>query len=281
MDFFIVHPGQRMIKMKQHNFRIDVNPDYLLGYNGDAEERARNSIYIHSRDFLIMPIHNSPMYVFLTSARNTWVPRYVDSLAVITNLTIIIHAYTTNPGLNYYTLHKERIDSAKELWDENLTVLDNKYKNEQLPDIYRRFANEEINEKQALQEFLIVMENATFERIRISERCLAMIFGLPCLETPKEVVNINNYAKEQRAKFPEILCHYFETKQQVLNQRMKLATPEDEEFVSTQYFDIEDMKTRFERAEAEEIFKGYIDRMTAWEYFVYLDIQEILKRGKN
>lgn len=277
-NFLIESADHKMVRPKQHNFRIDVSPEYLNAYNSDADERIRNSLYIQSRDFLVMPVVNSPMYIFLTSSRGKWVAKYTDSLQVITNLTIMIHAYTTNPGFDYYIYNKERIDTAKELWDENLTNLDARMKDEELPRLYRRFAAEELNEKQALEEFIHIMERATIERIRISERCLAMIFRLPCIETPMEFPSADVFPRETREGIPRVFCNFFDTKQQIMNERMKQATPEDEEYRNINYFDIEDMKTRLQLLPKEEIYKGYLDRMTAWEYFVYLDISDILKK---
>ncbi len=218
-----VHASTKLITRKIP-FRSPVLPQLLNGYASDEELRVSDARMIHSREFLFMPVHISPVLVYLIG--KPWHHRYTDSFSVIYQLWTIGRTYS-NPRDPYYQMNKDTIDKARAVMMDETTLLDAK--------IYDFFHSPE-GKDLPKDDFVKYMQIATIDRIRILEKCLQSYFhfhGFPPLLTPYELPPIESLTKDAQAKYWEHLEHYYDLKQVIRVDRLKKESNIDDQ---TEYF---------------------------------------------
>lgn len=265
---FNIHPSGNLI---QRCYKIpfpDVKPNELNAVWSEEKIVYNVAKYVFSRDFLPMPVQMSPVLLYMIPFKE-WNPRYADSIESITLMRKIIETYAY-VGLTYYDKNKKTIENAKKIFANNIKVLENDVYTK-LNELYVNFRDKKYNEKHALEKFLEIMEKATVDRINHMERLLLQMFKKndeePRFYTPHEYPAGSILTK--------VLANYFNQKQHIRNERMKNETAVYTEDIC--YFDVENMEKRFQTTPKDQIFKGYIDRATLWEYFKFMDVDEILK----
>jgi hypothetical protein len=179
----------------------------------------------------------------------------------------IIQCFTANPVLKYYVENKEHLDLCRAKWIEATEKIDDDM-NEKIQPLYQ---NKDLNEKQKLDQFLTIMESITLRRIQSYEICIAKMFNLSYqgLLTPKICPPASELQESDQKAIPRMLCHFFMMKQSILNDRLLLASPD---YIPKDYFNLKEMETRLQMTPKDEIYKGYMDRYTAWEFFQFMEI---------
>lgn len=264
--YFLSHENGKLMRIHTP-LRVEhpIHPAILNAFNANKEFKKEYFELLYSRHFLVMPCHKSPLIALIQSS-NKWTYRFTDSFASLSIMLTIIQCFTANPVLKYYTEHKEHLDLCRAKWIEATDKIDNDM-NEKIQPL---FDNDKLNEKQKLEQFLTIMEAITIRRIHSYEMCIAKMFGIDIILTPKMCPPASELLKEDQAAIPKMICHFFMMKQSIMNDRLRLASNDDFEPVS--YFDLKDMDTRLHSTPKEEIYKGYMDRYTAWEYFQFMKI---------
>ena len=77
---------------------------------------------------------------------------------------------------------------------------------------------------------------------------------------------------KQIAGIPTLYKHIFDTKHNLLNKRL-----EHDGHPTETFFHTDEIAERMKTTPPDEMYKGFIDRTTLWEYFRYLDCDKILK----
>jgi len=239
--------------------KLDVTKELLDGFTADQETRIATARYIFSRDYLVMPVHVSPIICYLIL--KPWRNKYTDSH----NMISMLHQILTIYQLNNKKFGKEMLE-----FSEQIRLLE-EYLHNELDKVYNEFSGN--NQKDALDKFIKIMERTTIQRINLYEYTLWKMFKfdnlpLECILTPYITPPLSALSKEEQKGFPKIVCHFFECKQEIRNGLMKEQTKEYNGDVK--YFD---MKT----TRKNEMYNEYLDRMTAWEYFKYLDVNLKIK----
>jgi hypothetical protein len=267
--YFIFHNNEKLMRIKDF-LRVDhpIHPSILNAFNSNAEFKKEYMELLYSRHFLLMPCHRSPLMT-LIKAPNKWIHRFTDSFAVLSEMLTIIQCFTINPALKYYNEHKEHLDLCRAKWLEATEKIDSDM-NEKIQPLYTQ---QDLNEKQKLERFLTIMEAITLRRIHSYELCIAKMFNINCegILTPKICPPASSLPDDNQKMIPKVLCHFFMIKQSIMNDRLKLASGDD--FKEVKYFDLEEMAGRLESTPKEEIYKGYMDRYTAWEFFQFMKIE--------
>lgn len=268
--YFIFHINEKLMRIKEF-LRVDhpIHPSLLSAFNSNMEYKQEYmSQLLYSRHFLLMPCHRSPLMT-LIKAPGKWIYRFTNSFAVLSEMLTIIQCFTANPELKYYVEHKDHLDLCRAKWIEATEKIDSDM-NEKVQPFYGR---QDLNEKQKLEQFIAIMESITLRRIHSYEMCIAKMFNInpEGMLTPKICPPASMLHEDDQKMISKVMCHFFMMKQSIMNDRLKLSTGDD--FKEVKYFDLKDMEVRLQSTPKEEIYKGYLDRYTAWEFFQFMKIE--------
>lgn len=266
-----IHPSGKIMRLKVPASPVEgFNIQVVNAFNTHPEIRMEHLWYIHALPLLPMPVIRSPLLTYLSyNHKNPWVPCYGDSIAMVSCLRNIYHCYNSKE-LKYFEDNKQRILEARGTYEKSIEDLRESLQNN-LNDLYR--AN--LNERQSLEQFAKYLEYFTVEVIRTLERALLQIFGIIYDLTPHVYPDSSVLDNERLAAIPKLYAHIFTTKHTILNERLKKFANQTEE---VRYFHPEEIEERMKTTPKEEIYKGFIDRTTLWEYYQSLDCDNILKK---
>lgn len=246
-----LHANGMAVKPKKE-YKSPVSPQLLNGYFSDKALAIEHSYTIHGRNFFIMPVHLSPILcLYMTKP---WTYRWTDSLKTISMLWGIIICYSANKYLDFYKENKELIDP---LYVELIINID------KMEDAM--FAAVQNNQKDYIQN----MQNFTIERINMLEIYLHKLFKMEehfkveCVLTPKEYPNAS--LLEQGFNFRNVINHFFNTKNEVRNVRMKKSTPEDVKYEYIRHFSL--------NPPIGDLYNGYLDKILVEEYFKFMQLE--------
>lgn len=225
-----VHANQLLVARK-HPFSSPVHPQVLNAFLSDPSIMTHVSEYVHSANILVMPIHYSPLLIYLARPQ-PWTYRYTDSLKMLTMLWSIIQCYTC---VDYPKKNAERITKAREELIVQIEAL-----------------NERMRETLRMETFFEQMETFTIERINLHEVCLLRIFGMdvPVLTPMEFKPDVSALEAEARLKLGGVTEHFFKTKERLMNVRLE---------TNDRYFTLDQNQ--------ENPYKGYMCRKLALEYF--------------
>jgi hypothetical protein len=271
-SLLMIHPSGKSMRFKVSPAPIDgFSIQVLNAFNTNAELRLEHTWYIHALPLLPMPVLRSPIICLLSyDAANPWVSRFGDSIAMVSMLRTVYHCYNSKE-LAYFEKNRARILDARSKYDKRIEELRETLQT-QLDTIYESFKG---NQRVALTQFAERLEWFTVEIIRTLEMALLEMFGLIVEErwlTPHQYFGVEVLDPKQIAGIPMVYKHIFETKHNILNKRL-----EKEGFPLETFFHPEEIDERMKTTPQDEMYKGFIDRITLWEYFRYLDCDKILK----
>lgn len=271
-----IHPGGKMMRFKIPPSPIDgFSVQVLNAFNTNAEIRLEQMWYIHALPLLPMPVMRSPLYNRIAyNPAQPWVPCYSDSIAMVSLLRMIYACYNSRE-LQYVEKNKVRIVEARNKYQARIDEIRERLQT-MLNELYAD--NKKLNERQSLEQFAALLEYFTVEIIRTLETALMSMFGLTGnLLTPHCYPDASVLDKERIAGIPILYKHMFTAKHTILNERLKLAGHKEE----VRYFHPEEIEERMKTTPKDEIYKGFIDRMTLWEYYQSLDCEKILNGGRG
>jgi len=261
-NLLIVHPSGRLIKPSK-NVKFPIFPHELNGYNVDETLRKELSKQVYSRNMLPMVVHSSPLLCYIINQE--WMDAYTDSIKTSSLLQNIINCYGY-PGYEWYDNNKEQIQNAHATYGKDAIKMEKRVF-DIIKHIKVQFDTKKINEKEALTKFIETMQRATIDYINLLERRVMMMFGIDMpLLTPMLAPTFDKLKKEDQQKTPEFFCHFYQTKELLRNVFDNTE--------NVKWFDIEDIKTRLVTCPKEELFCGYLDRLTMWEYFKFMDLKK-------
>ena len=212
-----VHPSGKLVT-RGVLYKSPVVPQLMNGYTTDQALRIQDARMLNSREFLFMPVHISPVLVYLASEKQ-WHYRFTTSFSVFSRLWTIGRTYS-NPEDPYYQMNKEAIDKARDDMMLEMTQFDDTF----LKDV-QSFPTDMCE-----ADFVKYMQISTINRIRILEKCIQRCFQLPFQlpPTPYEFPSINQLSKEDETNYVKYLKHYFDCKAAIRRDRLKLESGIDE-----------------------------------------------------
>lgn len=242
-----IHPsGNLVAKSIARQYQFDIQEVFAFASREDI--RKNISLYLHNILFMPMPVHVSPIICYISPKE--WESRYWDSVGIISLFVQIMHTYVFSDFTIFHTKNKDRIEKEHKVFLEEIRALDSKC----IPTL---------KELTNYKDFVKVMEVFTIDRINVYERFFYKLLQLDapieCFMTPQLSLPAKCLPMEAQKTGPAIMCHFFDTKQHI-------ACKDDKEFP----FDIKDMKTRLQRLPAEQIYNGYMDKLTAEEYMNFI-----------
>lgn len=203
-EFLTLHANGLLVTPKKA-FKSPLKIEILQMYAADKDLAAMHAIYIHSREFLYIPVHKSPLLVALIP--RPWHYRYTTSYNSLSMLWSIIETYTTLLGIKRDKL----IIESDELDDKMFKTLE-----------------ADLNEEQ----FLEVMRKLTIEKIQLHERFIHGMFDykfpVEYILTPFVFPKIEMLQEEDRKEYDKRMGNYFEEKNKIMNSKLEKATPEGE-----------------------------------------------------
>lgn len=211
-EFLTIH-ANLMLATPRVAFKSPIALQVLQAYMADDDLRVKHSEYVHSREFLFIPVHKSPLLIALIP-RN-WHYRYTDSFESLSMLWSIISSYST-----LLNVPRDELIKQSDEMDEKM---------------FEAMNDPTMDEK----KFYNIMTDVTIRRIQMHERflwdMLKLKFPVEYILTPPLFPTIEMLQKDDQAKYFERMAHYFETKEALRNAREERATPEGE-FVAKIYF---------------------------------------------
>jgi hypothetical protein len=188
-----------MVVRPKQPFKNLIDVRMIQAYMADDDLKIKHSEYVHSREFLFMPVHKSPLLIALMP--RPWHYRYTDSFASISLLWTFITVITT-----LLKLPRDKVIEELDILDKNTL--------------------ENLNEK----TFRETMMNYTIQKIQIYERFLWKLlnlnFPVELILTPHMFPNFEQLTKEDQDSYLVKMAHYFETKELLRNIRMEKGSPE-------------------------------------------------------
>jgi hypothetical protein len=211
-DFLAIH-ANLMLATPRVAFKSPLSLQVLQAYMADEDLRIKHSEYMHSREFLFIPVHKSPLLIALIP--RSWHYRYTDSFESLSMLWSIISSYSTLLNISRDELIKQSDEMDEKMFEAmNDPTMDEK-------------------------KFCSIMSDITIQRIQIHERflwdMLKLKFPVEQILTPSLFPTIQMLQKDDQDKYYDRMAHYFETKEALRNVREEKATPEGE-FKSKNYF---------------------------------------------
>lgn len=254
-----IHPSGKAVSVKpKYHLKIPVTPQLLNGFLGDEAFKTDHADYMHSRDFLVMPVHVSPLYCAIQKLPLK--QRYTDSFESISILRTIIQCFRVNPYLESGENRKCIVESHNWMIEQTNALEEKMFE-----------ALEKLNTED-LKGFIQIMEQSTLERIHVLEETIWRMFKLErimpleyCL-TPKVTPSFQGKPEDAR----RLMAHYFETKQLLRNIRMEKSLPDDVEYEPVRYFDIEAIRNG--RWDPNTLYNSYLDPQTVKEYKLFLKL---------
>ena len=209
-EFLTIH-ANLVLATPRVPFKSPLNLQALQAYMADDDLKIKHSEYMHSREFLYMPVHKSPLLIALIP--RPWHYRYTDTFASISTLWSIISCFTT-------LLNLPRDELIQELDD-----LDDK--------MFEDIKN------MSQEQFINYMAKFTIDKIQMYERFIWKTFKLKVpmeyILTPHMYPTIKMLCDEDKLKYNERMAHCFETKEILRNVKMEKASPEGE-YVAKSFF---------------------------------------------
>lgn len=266
---YIEHPSGNSFRMGMESIKTPVSIMHLKAYMGDDEIRVQVKNHIYGQGILPMPISKSCLMLYLKDTKG-WESKFTDSVQYLVMLRTIAEIYIFNKQpLPYYDEHKEMIVDFVKNFHENVEKL-RKTRNEKIHGIKK-----DDEEKKVLEYFVQVMMKFTYEYINEYERLLFKSFQMGKDETPFLTEHRFDINGKVLGKTPQdislFLSHFFEVKQEITNAMMASAIAKHRDKM---FFDLEDMKTRMVRLSGDQIFNGFIDRLTLREYYKFMSEEE-------
>lgn len=271
--FFEIHPSGKAVQVRNPTRVRDFSVQVLNAYNVIDQCRSVDACYLFSRPILVMPVHVSPIYALLRyDTKLQWTERWVDSFESLSVLRTVLQCYSSNPEMDFYKANEERIVAARSHYEKVIMELE-----EQLHAALAPIHRGSGNERSKLEAFLALMSQFTMQCINALERCIMAIFAVDAPLTPADLLpDVSCWSEKRRSALPMFCAKFFETKQVICNTRLEKSCAEGT-FVQRRWFNSEEIAMRFDTTPADEMYKGFIDRTTAWEYFNFLDFEEGLK----
>lgn len=251
-------------------YKSPVNVLSVYAFRQDKDESIRMAQYLFSREFLPMPCHNSPVLCALKP--KTWHPKVADSMEILSMTYAIIRWYSECKYDDWYQKNTALVKQAREDFGKNIEALEQTFRDKIKP-IYFDLKEKVINEKEALTRFVNVLTFATIERIRVHETCMKQMFKMPdgIPLTPHDFLpDLPMMRWDDAGKF---LKHYFANKEEIRHVRMERETSG---YVRKRLFNVDEIPDRIQNWPRDEVWRNFFDRMTAWEYFKFLDYDDIL-----
>lgn len=271
-NILLLDPSKKFVKPKRNDINLPIDSRILAAFTKKPELQNSRNEYVYSKNILPMPVEFSPILVYMD--KKNWQNRFIDSISVLSLFRLIMEVYIINPiPLDFTTENKERIESAYHEFIDKMTELDYKQK-DIVNKIYETFRDckKEYNEKQALTDFIRSMQEYTFNVLNLYEMLFHKSFDLKYpvewFLTPHVVYTRNELPNPQ--KFPVFYCQCYAKKQELWNGNMQ---KNDKDHKDKIFFNLEEMKTRLDKLPADQIFNGYVDRETAFEYLQFLYTQ--------
>jgi len=209
-----LHPSGKAVSLNpKFKLKTPITPQLLNGFMSDEAFRRDHSMYMHSRDFLPMPVSASPLLCMIMHGR-TLFERYTDSFKTLSMLRTIVQCFAVNPFLR-----NDQIMNAHKRVLEQTTVME-------------EALHKELENVTDVNQFILIMKKSTLYRIHMYEQCVRDMFKLDvpleCCLTPDE----ENVPMELQS----ILQHYLETKEAIRNVRLEKALPDGQSFTPIKYF---------------------------------------------
>ena len=236
----------------------DIKVEELMAYKIDKELQDALHEQIYKKNYLPMVVETSPLLCYIM--RKEWTNRYTDSIKTISLLHQIINCYGY-PGLEFFDTNMERIKKAQDDYIKQAEKIDAKLF-AMVKEIEGNLKTKSINEKEAITEFIKIMEQTTITRINLLEQRILRMFNVDeALFTPQSRPEFQNLPQEDQKRAGEVLCEFYKSKQWYRNDFD--GTPE------VKWFDLADIPKRREKCLPDELFRGYLDRFTMWEYLKF------------
>lgn len=241
MNVLEVHgSGKAVVLNPKFRLKTPVTPQLLNGFMSEEAFRIDHSMYMHSRDFLPMPIPASPLLCMII--QRPMFERYTDSFKTLSMLRTIVQCFALNPYLC-----NERIKKAHRKALEDTAELEERL-------------HEQI---QGIDGFLELMERSTFERIHVYERCVHDMFNLDVpIEACLTPVERGILAQDPEA-MQKVLYHFLKNKEAIRNVRMEKSLPEGEHYTHVKYFTCQPQ-------DQGPLYNGFLDERTVFEYFKFI-----------
>ena len=154
-----LHPSGKAVALNpKFRLKTPVTPQLLNGFMSEEAFRIDHSMYMNSRDFLPMPIPQSPVLCMLI--QRPLFERYTDSFKTLSMLRTIVQCFALNPYLR-----NARIEKAHQKVLEETTELEERF-------------HAEMEKTQDINAFLNILELSTYDRIHMYEKCIRTMFEL-------------------------------------------------------------------------------------------------------
>lgn len=263
MDNFLeIHNSGRAVSVRKP-FRVrNFNLQTLNAFQADDVARQGVEGMVYSEYILCMPVHFSPVLaVMVHDPKQVWKPRYTNSVRSLYDLMMIWQCFWNNPHMDHVRqdmkrvaaindkLRQDRADKRAALF-ESMEAIDEALKTQQI----QRF--------ESVDRAARCLEAYTLEQIHLVEQALIDLFKMRNVPlTSRELLTAAVIGSPEGQKaFFVTLKRMLDAKQVLLNRQMVNGEHEER-----QWFGLDQLEARM--TQPDNLFKGYIDAETIWEYF--------------
>ena len=274
--FFEVHNSGKAQRIAKPRIVGEFNIQILNAYVSNEEIREADKMRLYERNILVMPVPMSPVYALLHHDKEScWIPRYINSFKLLFTFRCILQCYANNPHMPIFKNHPQRVIDTRNAYETGLFEREEHLYTELRP-VYRAFKDNTVNERDTLQKFLEILENFTIFVINHTEKAIMALFDIKAPLMEVQAPDASVFAQKDTSDMMQTMHQFFDAKQKIMNVKLQKSTPDGVTFIFSDWFDMDDMPHRLANAPSDQIFKGYMDRLTAFEYFKFMDCDGIL-----
>lgn len=271
---FEFSPDGRMVKLKKtmelKNFKVNVLNAYMSKQDVVETDRAET---FHS-PILPCPVATSPLYVVLHQAKP--VRSHMNSVDQLLTLRHIFKCFCDNPYMPHVKDRTQQVSKMIKTFHDHLEKEDDTF-HEHMDDLVNQFVEKKCNERMSLERFLDLVHKHTFRQTVLYESVIMDVLGIKNVPfSSYELLSANVFDAEEFQRFCLACRFFYDAKQKLMNYCLRQAS-ESESFTDRTWFQINDMERRWQSTPPDEVFYGFIDRLTAWEYLKFYDTDDLIK----
>ena len=260
-NFWEIHNSGRAVCVRKP-FRVrNFDLQTLNTYQADERARQDGEGMVYSEYILCMPVHFSPVLaVMVHDPKQVWKPRYTNSVRSLYDLNMVLNCFWNNPHMDHVKNDIKRVAAIQDKLRE-----DHKNKREvlfeQIEAVDMALKAQQIQKFEAVDRVARILEANTLSQIHLIEQALIDLFKMRNVPlTSSELLTAAVFNADGQKAFFLTMRRMFDAKQVLLNRQLVNG-----EHQARQWFQLDQLESRM--TQPDNLFKGYIDADTIWEYF--------------
>lgn len=283
------HEKEGLVKYDKTNYMHetfpDIDPDWLKGIEADEITIAALKRSIAGHDIMPMPVYESPVFLYIRSKTdNSWRPQVVSAIMSLAKLKQIAFGIMNGCIPYHHSVQNETPEYLKKQLAAQLKLYSDMH-DKRLETLFKNSENESMEIR--LQHFVSISEEYTFFYIHTYERFIFQSVIEPH-NNDKCELELENMLTDYRKPESHSNVNIILNMQQFFQLKTLLYQARD--CHSNYGFNMDLLPKRLQIVGKNQVqincppgtlYRGYIDTLTIYEYFRFLDVDNHLEKENS